>query len=169
MTKSVSIDLHKDNDRGFCGNYWVLALISNASKIILNVRQCRLDRTTSIKVRDTQCGFARSKGTTNGIFLLKGVAETYYADKHLLHLAMLTLSTMHYCLQNCGFLVSKRMWCDCLRISTSTQMVSSIRNAEWRMRLRCQSECDKAVHCPLYSSASTPNVTCRCGMNAHHT
>ena len=48
--------------------------------------QCRLERTASIEVRDTQCVSAHGKGTTDGIFLLKGVAEVYDAGKHPLHL-----------------------------------------------------------------------------------
>ena len=48
--------------------------------------QCRLYKTASIEVRDTQYGFACSKGTTDGIYLLKGVAEAYSTGKRPLHL-----------------------------------------------------------------------------------
>ena len=86
MTMSVYITLHKKNDRGLCGNFRMPARISHASKIILNMRQCGLERTTSIEVRDTQCDFARGNGTTDGNFLLKVVAEAYDEGKHPLHL-----------------------------------------------------------------------------------
>ena len=110
MTKSVCIALHKKIDRGLCSNCRTLALISHASWIFLNVCQYRLERTASIEVRDTHCGFARGKGTTDGIYLLKGVAEAYYASAlstwSLLTIRRhLTPSTMHYYLQNCGILV----------------------------------------------------------------
>ncbi|XP_038063126.1 uncharacterized protein LOC119733828 [Patiria miniata] len=83
MTKSVYI---KNSKRGLCNNYRTLALISQASKIVLNVIQRRLERTANIEVSDTQCGFVSGKGTTDGIYLLKGVAESHYAGKRPLRL-----------------------------------------------------------------------------------
>ena len=142
------------------------------NKIILNVCQRRLEITASIKVRDTQCGFACGKSTTDGIHLLKGVAETYYEGKRHLHLVVVDSKKafdMHYCLRNCGILVWKRMWCDCLRISTSTQIVSSVGKAGWQMSLRRQSEYDKAVHVPF--TLQPQHQMCHAGVawTTHHT
>ena len=55
-----------------------------------------MDRTGSIEVTRTQCGFACSKGTTDGIYLLKGVDEAYYAGKlRLLRYAGRTWSVVY--------------------------------------------------------------------------
>ena len=86
MTTSIYIALHKKNDRGVCGNYRTLALISHASKIVLNILQTRLERIAQSEVSQTQYGFTQGKGTIDAIHHLKGVSEAYLAARQKLHL-----------------------------------------------------------------------------------
>ena len=85
MTESVYIALHKKNDRGDCGNYRTLALISHASKIVLNLLQRKLQETAEREVRPTQYGFVSGKGTCDAIYTLKGIAGAYLTVKQDLH------------------------------------------------------------------------------------
>ena len=86
MTNSIYIALHKNKDRQDCSNYRTLALISHASKIVLNLIQARLKKITQFQVNETQCGFSEGKGTTDAAYLLKSVSEAYYTAKTPLHL-----------------------------------------------------------------------------------
>jgi len=85
MTESVYIALHKKNDRGDCGNYRTLALISHASKIVLHLIQRKLQEVADREVRPTQFGFVGGKGTCDAIYTLKGIAEAYLTVKQDLH------------------------------------------------------------------------------------
>ena len=85
MTESSYIALHKKNDRGDCGNYRTLALISHASKIVLNLLQRKLQEIAEREVRPTQFGFVSGKGTCDAIYTLKGIAGAYLTVKQDLH------------------------------------------------------------------------------------
>ena len=86
LTDSSYITLHKKNDRGNCGNYRTLALISHMSKITLNIIQQRLISFVESEVSDAQCGFVSGKSTVDAIFRVRGLAQAYLAVKHPLHL-----------------------------------------------------------------------------------
>ena len=86
LTDSTYIVLHKKNDRGNCGNYRTLALISHMSKIVLNIIQQRLVPFVKSEVSDAQCGFVPGKSTVDAIFRVKGLAQAYLAVKQPLHL-----------------------------------------------------------------------------------
>lgn len=86
MTESIYIAIHKKNDRGNCENYRTLALISHASKIVLNIIQQRLDTVVKNEVSSNQCGFMRGMSTVDAIFKVKGISQAYLTVKQPLHL-----------------------------------------------------------------------------------
>ena len=46
-----------------CTNYYTIALISNASKIMLKILQARLQQYVNQELPDVQAGFKKGKGT----------------------------------------------------------------------------------------------------------
>ena len=80
------IALYKKGDNGDCGNYRTLALITHASKIMLNIIQEDLNRVAKITVSDTQYGFSAGKSTTDAIFTLKLIGQAHMAVGRRLHM-----------------------------------------------------------------------------------
>ena len=50
-----------------CSNYYTIALISHASKVMLKILQARLQQYVNHELPDVQAGFRKDKGTRNQI------------------------------------------------------------------------------------------------------
>ena len=50
-----------------CSNYRIIALISHASKVMLNILQARLQQYVNRELPDVQAGFRKGRGTSNQI------------------------------------------------------------------------------------------------------
>ena len=46
-----------------CLNYWTIALISHASKVMLKILQARLEQYVNCELTDVQAGFREGRGT----------------------------------------------------------------------------------------------------------
>ena len=65
--RSVFIPIpKKSNDKG-CSNYYTIALILQASKVILKILQARLQQFMNGKLSNIQAGFVNGRGTKNHI------------------------------------------------------------------------------------------------------
>ena len=56
----------KDNAKE-CSNYCIIALISHASKVVLNILQVRLQQYVNREIPDVQAGFRKGRGTRDQI------------------------------------------------------------------------------------------------------
>ena len=56
----------KDNAKE-CSDYYTVALISHASKVILKLLQARLQQYVNYELPDVQAGFRKGRGTRNQI------------------------------------------------------------------------------------------------------
>ena len=54
-------------ERQECSNYLTIALISQASKVMLKILQARLQQHVNHELPDVQAGFRKGKGTRNQI------------------------------------------------------------------------------------------------------
>ena len=61
--RSVFILILKKDDAKECSNYHTVALISHSSKVILKIRQARLQQYVDRELRDVQAGFRKDGGT----------------------------------------------------------------------------------------------------------
>ena len=61
--RSVFIPIPKKGNAKECSNYCTIALISHASKAMLNILQARLQQYVSRELRDVQAGFRKGRGT----------------------------------------------------------------------------------------------------------
>ena len=58
-----------------CSNYWIIALISHASKVMLKILQARLQKYMNWELPDVQAGFRKSRGTRDLIVNICWITE----------------------------------------------------------------------------------------------
>ena len=65
--RSVFIPIPKKGNAKECSNYCTIALISYTSKVMLKIRQARLQQYMNHELPDVQAGFRRDRGTRDQI------------------------------------------------------------------------------------------------------
>ena len=65
--RSVFIPIPKKGNPKECSNYWTVAFISHASKIMLKILQARLLQYVNRELPDVQVGFRKGRGTRDQI------------------------------------------------------------------------------------------------------
>ena len=65
--RSVFIPIPKKGNAKECSNYCTIALISNASKVMLKIFKARLQQYVNRELPDVQAGFRKGRGTINQI------------------------------------------------------------------------------------------------------
>ena len=61
--KSLFISIPKKGNAKECSNYYTIALISHASKVMLKILQARLEQYVNRELPDGQAGFRKGRGT----------------------------------------------------------------------------------------------------------
>ena len=83
--RSVFIPIPKKGNAKECSNYCTIALISHASKVMLEILQARLQQYMNDKLPDVQAGFRKGRGTIDQIANIRwiiGKCKTV-PEKHL--------------------------------------------------------------------------------------
>ena len=79
LEKSVFIPIPKKGNAKECSNYLTIALISQASKVMLKILQIRLQQYMNHELPDVQAGFRKGRGTrdqiANNRYIIKKVRE----------------------------------------------------------------------------------------------
>ena len=65
--RSVFIPIPKKGNAKECSNYCTIALISQASKVMLKIIQARLQQSANCELPDVQAGFRKGRGTRDQI------------------------------------------------------------------------------------------------------
>ena len=65
--RSVFISIPKKGDAKECSNYNIIALISQASMVMLKILQARLQQYVNQELPDVQAGFRKGRGTRDQI------------------------------------------------------------------------------------------------------
>ena len=65
--RSVFIAIPKKGNARECSNYCTIALISHASKVLLNILQARLQQYMNHELSDVQAGLRKGRGTRDQI------------------------------------------------------------------------------------------------------
>ena len=73
--RSVFIPIPKKGNAKECSNYRTIALISHASKVVLNILQARLQQYLNRKLPDVQAGFRKGRETRDQIANILWVIE----------------------------------------------------------------------------------------------
>ena len=72
---SVFIPIPKKGNARECSNYRTVALISQASKVMLKILQARLQQYMNCKLPDVQAGFRKGRGTRDQIANIHRIIE----------------------------------------------------------------------------------------------
>ena len=72
--RSVFIPIPKGNVKE-CSNYWTIALISHASKVMLKILQARLQQYVNRELPDIQAGFRKGRGTRDQIANIRWIVK----------------------------------------------------------------------------------------------
>ena len=62
LEKVIFIPIPKKGNAKECSNYWTIALISHASKVMLKILQARLQQYVNCELPDVQAGFRKGRG-----------------------------------------------------------------------------------------------------------
>ena len=73
--RSVFIPISKKGNAKECSNYHTIALISQASKVMLKILQARLQQYINSKLSDVQAGFRKGRGTRDQIANILWIIE----------------------------------------------------------------------------------------------
>ena len=83
----------KEGNAKECSNYWTIALISHASKVMLKIFQARLQQNMNRDIPDVQTGFTKSSGMRDQI-----------ANIHLIiEKARKFQKNLYFCFIDCAF------------------------------------------------------------------
>ena len=72
---SVFIPIPKKGDAKGCSNYYTVALISQASKVMLKIHQARLQQYMNCELPDVQTGFRKGRRTRDQIVNIRWIIE----------------------------------------------------------------------------------------------
>ena len=72
---SVFISIPKKGNAKECSNYHTIALISQASKVMLKILHARLQQYVNRELVDVQAGFRRGRGTRDQIANIHWITE----------------------------------------------------------------------------------------------
>ena len=75
LKRSVFIPIAKKGNAKECLNYYTLALISHASKIMLKVLQGRFQQYMNLELPDVQVGFRKGRRTRDQISNIHSITE----------------------------------------------------------------------------------------------
>ena len=86
LEKVTFIPIPKKGSAKECSNYYTIALISHASKVMLKILQARLQQYMNGEFPDVQAGFRKGRGTIDQIANICWIIEKAREfQKHLLH------------------------------------------------------------------------------------
>ena len=86
LKRSVFIPVPKKGNAKECSNYHTIALISHASKVMLNILQVWLQQYVNHELPDIQVGFRKGRGTRDQISNIHWIIKKSkrIPEKHLL-------------------------------------------------------------------------------------
>ena len=74
-----------------CSNYRTIALISQASKVMLKILQARLQQYVNRELADVQAGFRKGRGTRDQIVNIRWIMEKQESSRKTSISALLTM------------------------------------------------------------------------------
>ena len=69
------VSFHSNPKERQCSNYWSIAFISHASKVMLKILQARLQQYVNHELPDVQAGFRKGRGTRDQVANIHWIIE----------------------------------------------------------------------------------------------
>ena len=73
--RTRKVSFHSNLKQGECKNYWMIAFISHASKVMLKIFQAKLQQYVNQDLSDVQAGLRKDKGTRDQIANIHWIIE----------------------------------------------------------------------------------------------
>ena len=89
--RSVFIPIPKKGNAKECSNYYTIALISHASKVMLKILQARLQQHMNCELPDVQAGFRKGRGTRIKLPTSPGSSQKQESSRETSISALLTM------------------------------------------------------------------------------
>ena len=89
--RSVFIPIPKKGNAKECSNYHIIALISQARKVMLKILQARLQQYVNCELPDVQAGFRKGRGTRDQIANIRWIIEKQESSRKTSISALLTM------------------------------------------------------------------------------
>ena len=90
--RSVFIPIPKKGNAKECSNYYTIALISHASKVILKIIQARLQQYVNCELPNVQTGFRKGRGTRDQIANILWIIKKARELQKNMYSVLLTMS-----------------------------------------------------------------------------
>ena len=90
--RSVFFPIPKKGNAKECSNYRTIALISNASKVMLKILQARLQQYMNNELPDVQAGFRKGRGTRDQIANIRWIIKKVREFRKNIYFALLTMT-----------------------------------------------------------------------------
>ena len=101
--RSVFIPILKKGNTKECSNYHTIALISNASKVMLKILQARFQQYVYRELPDVKVGFRKGRGTRDQIAIC-GIIEKVREFQKNIYFCFIDYS------KDCGCVDHKKLW-----------------------------------------------------------
>ena len=102
LEKSVFIPIPKKGNAKECSNYRTIALISHASKVMLEILQARLQQYMNHELPDVQAGFRKGRGTRDQIANIRWIIEKGRVQKNIYFCFIDYAKAFVWITRNCG-------------------------------------------------------------------
>ena len=89
---ALIIAIYKKGDRGDCGKYRGISLLSTAGKILATILLEKLQNIAEVILPESQCGFRRSRSTIDMIFTLRQLQEKAVEQQQSLYMVFIDRS-----------------------------------------------------------------------------
>ena len=89
--RSVFIPIPNKGNAKECSNYYTIAFISHASKVMLKIPQARLRQYVNRELPDVQAGFRKGRGTRDQIVNIWSIIKKSKSSRKTSILALLTM------------------------------------------------------------------------------
>ena len=109
LKRSVFISMPKRGNAKECSNYYTIALISHANKVMLKILQARLQQYVNHELSDIQAGFRKGRGIRDQIANIHWIIEKA-KEKSLSALLTMPKPLTVWIMINCGKFLKR---CEC--------------------------------------------------------
>ena len=100
LEMSVFILIPKKGNAKECSNYCTIALISHASKVMLQILQARLQQYVNCELSDVQAGFRKGRGTRDQIAKILCVIKKARAFQKIIYLYFIDYAKAFDCVDH---------------------------------------------------------------------
>jgi len=83
--ESIIVPVYKKGDKTDCNNYRGISLLPTTYNIVSNILRLKLTPYAEKIIADHQCGFRRSRSTTDHIFCIRQIPETKWEYNEAVH------------------------------------------------------------------------------------